>query len=165
MADQPTKAGLIEALRSRRAELDALLSGVPPALLDEPGVAGDWSIKDIVAHLTYHDRWFADRLHESLRGETYRPTDMDSMDFDVRNDRIYRQHRGRPAMEVIAESRAVFLRLMAGVVAHTESFLIEPQRFEGVPEPVVVGTLLRGVVDHSGEHLAGLRNWLATRCP
>ena len=164
MDDQMTKAELLATLRSRRAEWDAVLAAVPVDQMDEPGVAGEWSVKDFVVHITYHERWFADRLHESLRGEVYVPTEMDSMDFDERNDRIFRQNRDRPAADVLAESREAFRRLIAGVDAHSEEFLIEPQQFQGVPVPVTIWKMLRGdIYEHYGEHIASIRSWLAAR--
>ncbi len=161
---QMTKSRLLATLRSKRAEWDAVLAEVPVGQMDEPGAAGDWSVKDIVAHLTYHERWFADRLHETLRGETYVPTEMDRMPFDERNHRIYQQNRRRLTAEVLADSQQVFQRLVEGVQAHSEAFLIEPQQFEGVPEPVTVWKMLRGdVYEHYGEHLPAIKSWLATR--
>ncbi len=75
MDEQMNKPKLLETLRSKRAEWDAVLAEIPAAQMTEPGVAGEWSVKDIIVHLTYHERWFADRLHESLRGEIYVPTE------------------------------------------------------------------------------------------
>ncbi len=126
MDDQMNKAKLLETLRSKRAEWDAVLAEIPAAQMTEPGVAGEWSVKDIIVHLTYHERWFADRLHESLRGEIYVPAEMDRMDFDERNDLIFQQNRNRPLPDVLAESRQVFQRLLEAVQAHSEEFLIEP---------------------------------------
>jgi hypothetical protein len=121
MDDQMTKAKLLETLRSKRAEWDAVLADVPPTRMDEPGAAGERSVKDHVAHLTYHERWFADRLHEILRGEMYVPTAMDSMDFDEGNHRIFQQNRKRSAGDVLAESRRVFQRLLEGAQAQLRS--------------------------------------------
>jgi uncharacterized protein (TIGR03083 family) len=164
MDDQMTKARLLETLRVKRAEWDALLAEVPEDQMTEPGVAGEWSVKDIIAHLTHHERWFADRLHENLRGEIYIPTEMDWMDFDERNDRIFQQNRNRPLPDVLAESRQVFQRLLEGVQAHSEEFLIEPQQFEGAPEPVTVWKMLRGdVYEHYGQHVPSIQSWLAAR--
>jgi uncharacterized protein (TIGR03083 family) len=164
MGDHMTKAKLIETLRAKRAEWDAVLAEVPEDQMTEPGVAGEWSVKDMITHLTHYERWFADRLHEYLRGESYTPTEMDRMDFDERNDRIFQQNRNRPLPEVLAESRQVFQRLLEGVQAHAEEFLIEPQQFEGVAEPLTVWKLLRGdVYEHYGEHVASVKNWLVSR--
>ena len=164
MDDQMTKARLLATLRAKRAEWDAVLAEVPVAEMTEPGVAGEWTVKDIIAHLTHHERWFADRLHEQLRGESYVPTEMDTMEFDERNDRIFQQNRNRPLADVLAESRQVFQRLIEGVQAHSEAFLIEPQHFEGAPEPVTIWKLLRGdVYEHYGAHVPAIKDWLAAR--
>ncbi|HEX5692552.1 MAG TPA: maleylpyruvate isomerase N-terminal domain-containing protein, partial [Roseiflexaceae bacterium] len=74
MEESMTKAKLLETLRRERAEWDALVAQVPRDRMTIPGVAGHWSVKDVIAHLTYYERWLADRLHEQLRGESYMPT-------------------------------------------------------------------------------------------
>jgi uncharacterized damage-inducible protein DinB len=163
MNEPMTKAMLLETLRARRAEWDAALAEVPIERMTEPGVAGAWSVKDIVAHLTYYERWFADRLQEQLRGDPYIPTALDFMG-DARNDVLYEQNRERPLDEVLADSRATFQRLLAGVEAHSEAFLTTPQHFEGAPGPVLIWQMLRGdVYDHYPQHIPAIRHWLAAR--
>jgi hypothetical protein len=161
--DQPmTKIRLLELLQERRAAWDALLASVPEARMTEPGVTGDWSVKDIVAHLTYHERWYADRLHERTRGEQYRPTDLDQMPFEQRNPIIYERWRDRPLGEVLAESRRAFADLLAGVEAAPEPLLIETQVFEGAPAPIAVWQMLRGdVYEHYAAHMPDIQAWLA----
>lgn len=164
MDDQMTKTKLLETLRSKRAEWDALLAEIPVAEMAEPGVAGEWAVKDIIAHLSYHERWYADRLHEQLRGEVYTPTETDRMHFDQRNDLVFQQNRDRSAADVLAESRQAFERLVEGVQANSEEFLIEPQHFEGAPGPVAVWQMVRGdVYEHYGLHIPSIKSWLAAR--
>lgn len=164
MDDRMTKARLLETLRARRAEWDALLAQVPVEHMAEPGVAGEWSVKDIIAHLTHHERWLADRLHENLRGEIYVPSPDDRLDFDEANGRVFQQNRHRSVEDVLADAQAVYQQLLAGLEAHAESFLIDPQEFPGVPEPVVIWHILRGnVYDHYGQHAPSIRNWLNAR--
>ena len=156
-----TKTELLDTLRARRAEWDAVLAEVLRERMTEPGVAGEWSAKDVVAHLTSYMGWYADRLHENLRGEVYLPTEEDMMHWDERNARFYQRNRDRPLDEVLAESAAVFDRLLAGVEAQSEAFLIEPQQFEGAPGPVRIWQMLRGdVYDHYREHATAIRTWL-----
>jgi hypothetical protein len=157
MDEHMTKAKLLDTLRERRAAWDDLLARIPAERMTEPGVAGEWSGKDVVAHLTYHERWYASRLHEQLRGETYVPAELDRLPFDERNERIYQQQRDRPLAELLTESRQAFQDLLAGVAAHTEEFLITPQHFEGAPGPVIIWQMLRGdVYEHYGQHLPSL---------
>jgi hypothetical protein len=160
--DDMNKTKLLETLREKRAQWDAVLAQVPEARMIEPGVGGEWSVKDIVAHLTSFERWYADRLHEALRGEVYTPTEFDWMPFDERNDRIFQQNRHRSLADVLAESRLAFGRLLECVQAQTEAFLIEPQQFPGAPEPLTVWKMLRGdVYDHYGQHIPSIESWLA----
>ena len=42
---------LLAAMERERAKLDALLEGLTPARMVEPGVVGEWSVKDVMAHL------------------------------------------------------------------------------------------------------------------
>jgi ketosteroid isomerase-like protein len=164
MDEQMTKASLLETLQAKRAEWDALLAEVPEARMTEPGVAGEWSVKDIIAHLTRYERWMGDRMHENLRGETYVPTETDAMHFDERNNVFFQQDRNRTLPDVQAESRVAFQQLVEAVQAHTEAFLIEPQQFEGAPQPIVVWQMVRSeVYDHYGEHVPSVKRWLASR--
>ncbi len=162
MPEPITKERLLADLRAERAAWDALLARVPAGRLTEPGAAGAWSVKDIAAHLTYYEKWLADRLHEQLRGESYTPTELDFMG-EGRNALIYEQFRDTPPDDILAASRRAFDRLVAGVEAHHEAFLVEPQQFAGAPFPVTVGNLLRSeVIDHYGVHARDVATWLAS---
>ena len=46
------KSELLNGLRKEYQQWEALLDQIGEARMDQPGVAADWSIKDIVAHLT-----------------------------------------------------------------------------------------------------------------
>lgn len=158
-----TKQELLDTLQARRAEWDAALASVPVELMSEPGVAGEWSVRDMVNHLTYYERWIADRLHEQLRGESYAPTELD-MIGEARNDIVFERTRHLSPAEALAASRQAFQDLIDGVRAHSESFLTEPHAFEGAPVPVVVWRLLQGdVYDHYRLHIPSIERWLAER--
>ena len=161
--DEPmTKAKLLELLRTKRAEWDAVIEEVPKDRMTEPGAAGYWSVKDVIAHLTYYERWYANRLHEQLRGETYTPNELDAMHWEERNPIIYEQNRNRTLEDVMAESSQVFQQLVEGVEAHSEAFLTEPQEFEGAPGPVFIWMMLRGdIYEHYPQHIPSIKEWLA----
>jgi hypothetical protein len=162
MDEAMTKPKLLATLLARRAAWDATVARVPAARMTEPGVAGPWSVKDIITHLTYYERWVADRLHEALRGETYQAGELDRLPFDERNSRIFQQRRDLPLAEALGESHAAFERLVAAVEAHAESYLIEPQQIPGAPQPVIIWQFLRSeVYDHYGQHAPAIMEWLA----
>jgi hypothetical protein len=89
------------------------------------------------------------------------PTEMDGMPWQKVNEIVYQQHKDDPLEVVLDESRRSFARLIETVEALPEAFLIEPQSFEGVPNPVVVWDILQeDVYEHYLEHIDDIRNKL-----
>ena len=161
--DEPiTKAGLLRELRAVRAEWDALMAEVGAARMTEPGAAGDWSIKDVTAHLTSYSRWFVNASEAHFRGEMPPLDGSEGMSFEQRNRYWYQRDRDRSLAEVQAESKQVFGRLLEVVELHSEEFLIQPQQFEGVPNPMLVWKMLEGDgYEHYRDHMRSIRAWLA----
>ena len=158
-----TKVELLDLLKSRRNEFDAAVSAIPQASMLEPGAAGHWSVKDIIAHLAYYEGWMADRLQEQLEGKIYTPTQLDMMHWEPRNTIIYEQNKSRTLDDVLKSSKATFDRLVAAVEAHEEAFLFEPKIFEGAPGPVIPADMIRSeVYDHYPQHIPSLKEWAAT---
>jgi hypothetical protein len=59
MIESMTKDKLLAILRERRAEFDEAVAAVPQDQMTIPGVDGkdgEWSLKDVIAHLTYYER-------------------------------------------------------------------------------------------------------------
>lgn len=161
MNEQITKAFLLNQLRSARAEWDALMAEVGAARMTEPGAAGDWSVKDVMAHLTSYSRWFVNASEAHFRGQLPPLDGTEGMSFEERNQFWHQQARDRPLAEVLAESQQVFGRLIEMVEAHSEEFLTQPQQFEGAPGPILVWKLLKGDgYEHYRDHMRSIRAWL-----
>lgn len=69
MGSTRSKAQLLTELKEEQTQWEALLSEIGEARMTQPGVAGDWSIKDIVAHLTGWRRRTVARFQAALRHE------------------------------------------------------------------------------------------------
>ena len=50
------KTTFIETLLARRAAWEALFAEVGEARMLQPGVAGEWSVKDVIAHVMWSER-------------------------------------------------------------------------------------------------------------
>jgi uncharacterized protein (TIGR03083 family) len=157
-----TKAGLLHELRAARAEWDALMAEVGPARMTEPGAAGDWSVKDVMAHLTSYERWFVSASEAHFRGEMPPLDGTEGMDFEQRNQFRHQQTRDHSLADVQAESQQMFNRLLEVVEAHSEEFLTQPQQFEGAPGPLLIWKMLEGDgYAHYRDHMRSIRAWLA----
>ena len=119
------KSDLLNGLQEENRQWEALLDRIGPQRMDQPGVAGHWSVKDIVAHLTGWRKRNAARLQAAQRGEPDVPPPWPAhlhTDDEI-NAWIYDANRGRSVDEVLDESRQVFQQLLAAI--------------EGLPEEVV----------------------------
>ena len=109
------KSELLHWLQEENRQWEALLDQIGPARMDQPGVNGDWSMKDIVAHLTGWNRWLVARLQAAGHSEPEPPPPWPAqLQTEVEiNAWIYESNRGRPAREVLDESQQVFQQLLA----------------------------------------------------
>jgi uncharacterized protein (TIGR03083 family) len=121
------KAGLIDALRSQRERLEAALAEMNEAQITKPGDASHWSVKDILAHLTYWERTMVDNLERTARGE---PPQDEAGTTDAINDRVYVRNRARPLADVLADFRQTYQRLLDNIQTLPEETLNGPSPFE-----------------------------------
>jgi hypothetical protein len=89
MNGQITKAELLTMIRTARARWETLLAEIPLALLTEPGVIGEWSIKDIIAHISWGERENIGvvRAHAVVGSELWQLSE------DERNAAVFEQNR------------------------------------------------------------------------
>jgi hypothetical protein len=124
------KSEFLDGLREENRQWKALLEQIGEARMDQPGVAADWSIKDIVAHLTGWRRRTVARLQAAQRGEgepaPYWPAHLQT--DDEINAWIYEANRGRSVREVLDDSDHVFQQLLAAVEGLPDEVLSDPAR-------------------------------------
>src|SRR5438874_7030648 len=151
------QAALLDEIRSTHEEYQRLVSGIEPARMTEPRTVGEWAVKDVIFHCTRYAGMFVDALQANLRGEPPPAEVMARPDLAERNQTHFEQSQQRSLDEVLAEAEQVFLAFIQAVVAQPEGFLTEPQDFEGVVEPLVVGKSLQYVCEHYRAHLHEIR--------
>ena len=70
--DKPmTGARLAEILRAERIPWNALLDQVGLDRMDIPGVEGEWSVKQLVAHLTWYEQAVVEGARQALSTGTF----------------------------------------------------------------------------------------------
>jgi hypothetical protein len=95
--------------------------------MDEPGVNGDWSMKDLVAHLTGGPPRLITRIQAAQRGEPEPPPPWPAhlQTDDEINAWIYESNRGRSVREVLDESDRSFQQLLAVIQGLPDDVRIE----------------------------------------
>ncbi len=64
-----TKSQLLERLQAEHAQLEGTLAALDPKQMVEPNVVGEWSVKDVLAHLVLHEQLALQELIHAQRGE------------------------------------------------------------------------------------------------
>jgi hypothetical protein len=111
------KNELINWLKEEYRQWEAFLDQISRERMDQPGVNGDWSMKDIVAHLSGWNRRLVDSLQAASRGEPEPPPPWPANleTEDEINAWIYESYHQRPLHEILEESHQIFQQLLAVV--------------------------------------------------
>jgi hypothetical protein len=151
-----TLATFLDSLRSGRAEWEALLAQISTDRMTQPGVEGDWSIKDIIAHVTWHER----EIEGVLRARALVGSELWDLPLDQRNAAIFEQNRDRPLNDVLEESRQVFPQLLELAESLSDEDLNDPHHFQGMPEDWLPwGLVADNTFTHYPDHIASIRAW------
>ena len=169
-----TREDLLTTVQALRADLDAVLSQVDEERAVEPGSFGEWSFKDVIAHLTGWRIVTAARLEASLsHTEPVFPwppqleegVDLEEGDVDEINRWFYETNRDKPLAVVIQESNDTFDRVERAIAVLPEDDLLMPGRItwpEWPPDLALGPGVVRGTYEHYHEdHEPAIRAWLA----
>jgi hypothetical protein len=161
------KSELLNWLREENRQWEAFLDQIGPARMDQPGVNGDWSMKDIVAHLTGWQPRLIGRILAAQRGEPEPPPPWPAhlQADDEINAWIYEANRGRSVREVLDESNNLFQQLLAAIEGLPDEVRIDEVRHDRAYYFVRLGDqrLPAGeFFDHfHDDHEPDVRAWLA----
>jgi len=124
------KSELLNWLQEEYQEWQTLLDRIGPARMEQPGVNGEWSMKDLVAHLYYgwQPRLIAS-IQAAQRGEPEPspPWPAHLQTDDEINAWIYETNQGRSVREVLDESHQLFQQLLAVIEDLPVDVRIEPE--------------------------------------
>jgi hypothetical protein len=152
------RSELIERIRSTRHEFETLLAQLTPEQMTQAGVAGEWSIKDMLAHIAWY---------EGQEAEFYAESDLEGSPLwkvpqDPRNQILFEQSRDRPLEEVLGEFRAAHNRFLEVIEGLSDQDLRTPERFPGTSaEWPPWRKIAVHSCDHDREHIDVIRAWLS----
>lgn len=161
----PSKGEALAAIERERADWEALLAEVGEARMLEPGAMGDWTFKDLVAHITGWRARSLRRLEAAANGqpEPKPPWPASLGSDDEINDWIYEQNRERLLGEVVSESRESFARLAEIVQMLPDEALSDPGYFPWLEAQALGPAIVDGTFfgHWREEHEPDIRRWLA----
>ena len=163
MGVKMTKERILAKLRAEHDALLAVLAQVPTDQMAEPHFEGGWSVKDLLAHITFWERRPLDRIRATLHDETPPPFPPGSV--DTINAQAYAASRDRPLADIEAEFHRTFQELLDLVAAMSQEDLDDPQRFPWTRRTPVKRYLNIDGYGHYAEHTRQIRAWLEGQAP
>lgn len=111
------KSELHNWMHDEHRQWEALLSRIGPAHMDQAGVNGDWSFKDLISHLVPDELRNIANLRASLRNvpEPPPPWPVHMQTDDEINAWIYETNHERPLRQILDESHEMFPQLFTVV--------------------------------------------------
>jgi uncharacterized protein (TIGR03083 family) len=143
------KAEFLERLRAARTALNEALSGLNEEQITQGLVAGEWTVKDILAHLGSWEGEAALAVERTLRGEEVGPLINESV--DEWNKRRVEERRRLPLVDVMQEFNDARDRLLAALERAPEDRI--PLGPDGWDET----SRLWWLTEHDTEHLDAIQ--------
>ncbi|NJP04844.1 MAG: ClbS/DfsB family four-helix bundle protein [Chloroflexaceae bacterium] len=148
---------MIHTLKTERAHLEMLLSQINEENMLIAGVAGEMSVKDIIAHITWYERETVGLLQQrALVG-----SDLWYRSLEERNGAILAANRHRQLNDVQVEAEKVFIDLINEIESLLPEELVDPTRFQGMPtEWVPWQAIASNTYDHYYQHIPDIKRWI-----
>ena len=159
------KTSLMNMIQMEYAQFESLIAPLSKEQLCKVPFKGEWSIKDIMAHIAAWEQLCTSWLDECARGETPHPSER--VDIES-NDRIYRESRDRPLAEIqelFHQTHQQFLHQVDLLFQTlTEEEINASHRFawtEAWPGSSLIAVIADNSYEHYYDHAQQIRNWLA----
>jgi hypothetical protein len=154
-----TRADMLQAIDTERVYWQDLAAEVGPERMEQPGPMGDWTFKDLTAHLTGWRERTIDRIEAGPGNDPPTPWPAHLTADDEINDWIYAQNRDRPLPDVLTDHDQSYVRLAHAIAALPDDDLVTPGRFDWLDGAALVDVELFGHLHE--EHEPAIRAWLA----
>ncbi len=155
-----TKNELLDQIRTERGRLEETLARLTHPQMLLPGVDGEWSVKDTLAHISTWERWMIRWTNSLLRGE--KPDTPDPWDIDRMNAETYARVKELSLATVLEEFRQSYWDSLA-----LAESLKEEQLQTVYTDTWPMGPLRLGVAAntcfHYKEHRTDIQKWLKSK--
>ncbi|MFZ0548182.1 MAG: DinB family protein [Candidatus Promineifilaceae bacterium] len=156
---------ILDQLDENREKLLVAIEPLPDEALLESGAMGDWSIADILAHLTAWESEMVTGLMQIKQGK--KPTRMLEAfnDVDGYNARRYEENKGRDIDRIFDDLQGVRLQLEQWLEEFSDKDMSDPKRYNWSEGQTLAHIVEENSFGHDAEHLPEIESfaerWLA----
>lgn len=169
------KAEVLARIDAEHAAWQSLIDAIPVGWIDLSNAIGDWSVKDVIAHICAWQQPYLDEFLAAVQGTPLPPrgwphpiedTQTGTPEAEIRtqavNDWIHERNAHRTHHQVLAEASLQWTALEAIVTAMPDRLLDDAGAFgrlrgKSLAEEILTGNRFTHFHD---EHESGIRAWL-----
>ena len=153
------KQELISKIEDERARLEEAISTLSPEQLTAPDAIGEWSIKDVLAHLAMWTSRCVTLVYQAEQGQ--KPEDVDAMfdSYEEVNAEDHQSQKDRLLDRVVADFRGSHRQLLRGLDAWKEADLFDAGRFTWLRGKSLGEFILGETAEHDSDHCRQIEQW------
>jgi hypothetical protein len=149
-----TRQELLAELDQEWARIERICFTLGEEAMCKPGAQDDWSVKDLLCHLSAWEKYLLDRLSYVLSGQTPRYPVMQTWEDVHRfNAQVFEQNKDRPLTSVVIEFRSLYRGVMTVLEALDDELLNQPYSYDFIADNLTLLQLIRAnTYEHYREH-------------
>ncbi len=155
---------ILAALDEDHQQMISAISGLSPAAMVEPGVNGEWSIKDTLAHICAWEAELIKLLWQAREGK--KPTTVhfsQDRDIDETNKIWFEERKDRPLDLILADLETVRKQTLRRVAQFSDRELNDLQAFKWLRGEPLWEWIASDSFKHGPEHVSQILAWREAR--
>jgi hypothetical protein len=158
---QTSKAQLLNDIVTERRRLEKSLVSLSEEEMVQPGVTGNWSVKDILAHIVAWEQLLLSWHRSGIQGQNVErpPVGMSQRAIDELNQEIYEKHRDRCLEETKAEFSASYRQILAAIEEIPEEDMFVRGRYGWTGKLTLADYIAGNTCNHYAWAKAQIRKW------
>jgi len=165
MPKPTTKSQLLAEIQKERDAPEEFLSTLSPEQMTQPGMLGEWSVKDVLAHLFEWEQMVLNWHAAGLRGQGP-PIPADGFNWGQLpqlNQRIYEKHRDRALQDILKQFKATHRKMQKTLEGLSEKDLFTPGRYAWTKKLTLAAYITSCTSSHFRWARAGIRKGLKAK--
>ena len=153
------KENIISELTNSREKILETVRGLSDQEMETPGVMDDWSVKDILVHLTRWEAELVKLLWQVKQGITPTTVHFSKESVDNINARWYEESRSRPLKSILNDFLGVRSQTIRRAESLTEVKFTDPSTFPWLKGEPLWMWIAGDSFEHEAEHEAQIKTW------
>lgn len=154
MHPEAEKTELLAELNREWALIERTCASLVERQMLAPGAQGEWSMKDILAHISAWEKYLLDRLSYVMTGHPPQYPIMTTWEDVHRfNAQVYAENKDRPLASVVVEFRSLYQGVVTVIQALDPHLLDQPYTYDFPDDHITLRQLIwANTTEHYREH-------------